>query len=200
MFKKELVIDARGHLLGRLASVVAKELLSGQSVTVVRCEGLNISGSLRRNKLILADFMNKTTRTNPKRGPFHYSAPCMMLWRTIRGMLPRKTARGQIALNKLKSFDGIPFEYEKTKRMVIPSALRVMRLKPTRKFVILGELAQHAGWKQRDLVARLTKKKTERIASGKKVLKATNKIRAQAKKNVEARFQEEQKILTPLAM
>ena len=87
MFKKELVIDARGHLLGRLASVVAKELLSGQSVTVVRCEGLNVSGTLRRNKLVLADFKNKTTRSNPKRGPFHFSAPCMMLWRTIRGCL-----------------------------------------------------------------------------------------------------------------
>lgn len=200
MFKKELVIDARGHLLGRLASVVAKELLAGQSVTVVRCEGLNVSGSLRRNKLILADAMNKCTRSNPKRGPFHYSAPCMMLWRTIRGMLPRKTARGQIALHRLKTFDGIPFEYEKSKRMVIPQALRVMRLKPTRKFVILGELAQHAGWKQRDLLARLTKNKTERIAAGAKALKATNKLRAQARKNVEERFKEDQKVLAPLAM
>ena len=200
MFKKELVIDARGHLLGRLASVIAKELLSGQSVTVLRCEGLNISGSLRRNKLILADFMNKTTRSNPKRGPFHFSAPCMMLWRTVRGMLPRKTARGQLALNRLKTFDGIPFEYEKTKRMVIPQALRIMRLKPTRKFVILGELAQHAGWKQRDLIARLTKKKSERTVAFKKATKASSKLRAQATKNVEEKFKEDQKVLTPLAM
>lgn len=29
MFEKVVVIDARGHLLGRLASYVAKELLSG---------------------------------------------------------------------------------------------------------------------------------------------------------------------------
>jgi ribosomal protein L13 len=29
MFDKTIVIDARGHLLGRLASYVAKELLSG---------------------------------------------------------------------------------------------------------------------------------------------------------------------------
>ena len=38
MFEKELVIDGRGHLEGRLASIIAKELLSGQRVTVVRCE------------------------------------------------------------------------------------------------------------------------------------------------------------------
>ena len=29
MFKRLIVIDARGHLLGRLASYVAKALLSG---------------------------------------------------------------------------------------------------------------------------------------------------------------------------
>ena len=49
MFEKELVIDGRGHLEGRLASIVAKELLSGQRVTVVRCEQILKSGSLKRN-------------------------------------------------------------------------------------------------------------------------------------------------------
>ncbi len=29
MFHKQIVIDAKGHLLGRLASYVAKQLLSG---------------------------------------------------------------------------------------------------------------------------------------------------------------------------
>ncbi len=29
MFQKTIIIDAKGHLLGRLASYVAKELLSG---------------------------------------------------------------------------------------------------------------------------------------------------------------------------
>lgn len=38
MFEKEIVIDGRGHLVGRLASKIAKELLRGQRVVVVRCE------------------------------------------------------------------------------------------------------------------------------------------------------------------
>lgn len=49
MFEKELVIDGRGHLEGRLASIIAKELLAGQRVTVVRCEQILKSGSLKRN-------------------------------------------------------------------------------------------------------------------------------------------------------
>lgn len=44
MFGKEVVIDCRGHIMGRLASIVAKELLAGQKVVCVRCEALNITG------------------------------------------------------------------------------------------------------------------------------------------------------------
>ena len=43
-------MDARGHLLGRMASLIAKELLCGQHVVVVRCEEINISGTFMRNK------------------------------------------------------------------------------------------------------------------------------------------------------
>ena len=48
MFEKEVVIDCRGHILGRLASIVAKELLSGQKVVCVRCEEMNITGNSRK--------------------------------------------------------------------------------------------------------------------------------------------------------
>jgi large subunit ribosomal protein L13Ae len=46
----QVVIDGKGHLLGRLASTVAKQLLNGQKIVIVRCEALNISGEFFRNK------------------------------------------------------------------------------------------------------------------------------------------------------
>ena len=49
-FEKEIVIDGKGHLMGRLASTIAKQILNGQKVTVVRCEEINVSGSFFRNK------------------------------------------------------------------------------------------------------------------------------------------------------
>lgn len=55
-----------------------------------------------RNKIKFLQFLNKRTATNPKKGPVHYRAPSRMLWRTIRGMLPHKTARGAAALQRLK--------------------------------------------------------------------------------------------------
>ena len=45
MLEKTIIIDGRDHLMGRLASVVAKELLAGQKVVVVRCDEIVISGS-----------------------------------------------------------------------------------------------------------------------------------------------------------
>jgi large subunit ribosomal protein L13Ae len=67
MFEKEIVIDGRGHLVGRLASKVAKEILRGQRVVVVRCEALNLSGSQFRNNIKYHEFLNKSNNTNPRK-------------------------------------------------------------------------------------------------------------------------------------
>lgn len=48
--KMTVIIDGSGHLMGRLATVVAKELLNGNEVVIVRAEDVQISGSLFRNK------------------------------------------------------------------------------------------------------------------------------------------------------
>jgi len=49
-------------------------------------------------------------------------------------MVPHKTARGAAALERLKLFEGVPPPYDTKKRMVVPDALRVLRLKPGRKY------------------------------------------------------------------
>merc|ERR1711868_322914 len=96
-FEKLVVIDGRGHLMGRLASFVAKEALNGQKVVVVRCEELVISGSFIRNKLKLLMKRVKRMNTNPKKGPFHHRSPADMFMRVMRGMLPHKQYRGSVA-------------------------------------------------------------------------------------------------------
>mmetsp|Transcript_34698 Transcript_34698/g.83846 ORF Transcript_34698/g.83846 Transcript_34698/m.83846 type:complete len:256 (-) Transcript_34698:743-1510(-) len=207
------VIDGRDHLLGRLASIVAKELLAGQKVVIVRCDEMVVSGSREfrlfvlvavpcilldlgrlldffppfyshctyswflslstlfltfypftpktevRNRVKYAQFRRKHMNTNPRKGPFHFKSPAMMVWRTIRGMVHQKTARGQLALKRLSTFDGIPSPYDKEKRVVVPAALRVMRIKPGRNFTVIGELADSVGWKHKDLLGRLESKR-----------------------------------------
>jgi large subunit ribosomal protein L13Ae len=40
---KRVVVDACHHMLGRLSSIIAKELLNDQKVVVVRCEATCLS-------------------------------------------------------------------------------------------------------------------------------------------------------------
>ncbi|KAK1747911.1 60S ribosomal protein L13a [Skeletonema marinoi] len=77
VLEKPIVIDCRDHLHGRLCSVVAKELLAGQKIVLVRCEDMVISGSLVRNQTKYAQFRKKRMNTNPSRGPFHFKSPAV---------------------------------------------------------------------------------------------------------------------------
>ena len=164
MFEKEIVVDGRGHMLGRLASIVAKELLAGQDIVVVRCDEINQSGSLFRNKLKFHQYLRKRTNTNPTHGPFHFRAPSAIFKKTVRGMLPRKQARGEIAMSKLKVFDGVPQPYNVRKRTTVPDALRVANFTKGRDYITLGDLASAVGWKRQDLVKSLEDKRKARAA------------------------------------
>ncbi|XP_031468148.1 60S ribosomal protein L13a-like, partial [Phasianus colchicus] len=43
--------------------------------------------------------------------------------------------------------------------MVVPAALKIIRLKPTRKFAFLGRLAHEVGWKYQAVTAALEEKR-----------------------------------------
>merc|ERR1712224_1022901 len=162
-FKKEVVIDCRQHLLGRLASTLAKELLNGQHIVCVRCEDIAMSGSIFRRKIVYGEFKRKTMNSNPRRGHIHYRSPSKILWRTIRGMVPHKTARGAAALDRLKTFEGIPHPYDAKKRVVVPAALKVLRLRPHRLWTKLGDLSTQVGWHCQQLLERLESPQGEEL-------------------------------------
>lgn len=90
-------------------------------------------------------------------GPFHFRAPSRIFYKTVRGMIPHKTARGAAALERLKVFEGVPPPYDKQKKMVVPQAIRVLRLQPGRKYCTVGRLSHEVGWKYQDVVARCVK-------------------------------------------
>lgn len=127
---------------------------------MVRAEEICISGSFMRSKLKFQDFLRKRSVVNPRRGGnIHYRAPSRIFTRTVRGMLPHKTKRGAAALNRLLVFEGIPAPYDTQKRMVIPAALRVLRLKPGRAFCKVGQVSNEFGWKYQSVVAKLEEKR-----------------------------------------
>lgn len=126
---------------------------------VVRCEKLVFSGSLFRNNITFHEFLNKANNTNPRRQFKHFRSPSRMFWRVIRGMLPHKTSRGKAALQRLKVFEGIPYPYDAKKRMVVPQALKVLRIKSFRNTCNVGELCSMVGWRRKDIVEKLEEKR-----------------------------------------
>ncbi|KAK7814671.1 60s ribosomal protein l13a-4 [Quercus suber] len=175
---KRVVVDARHHMLGRLASIIAKEVLNGQKVVVVRCEELCISGGLVRQKMKYMRFLRKRMNTKPSHGPIHFRAPAKILWRTVRGMIPHKTKRGAAALARFKAYEGIPPPYDKTKRMVIPDALKVLRLQKGHKYCLLGRLSSEE----------LEEKRKERAQVTYERKKQLTKLRVKAEKAAEEKL------------
>merc|ERR1711862_185441 len=195
---KPLVIDARGHLLGRLAATVAKTILQGQRVVVLRCEDINISGSFYRNKLKYLSFLRKRMNTKPSKGPYHFRAPSKIFWRTVRGMLPHKLHRGKEALERMKVFEGIPAPYDKVKRIVVPSALKGLRLKQRRKFCALGRLSHEVGWKYQGVVSTLEARRKVKSSRFYKKKLDENKLREKATKAVAEKIAPHQAVLESL--
>merc|ERR1712226_16159 len=162
MFEKLIIVDCKDHLLGRIAAFVAKQLLNGQKIVLVRCEYVNISGGFGRNCMKFSSFLRKRTNSNPRKGPFHFRSPARIMWRAIRGMVPHKLWKGKMAMARLKCFEGIPHPYDKMKRMAIPVACRSVRLRPDRKYTILGDLAQKYGWHHKALLEKLEEQRKKR--------------------------------------
>jgi large subunit ribosomal protein L13Ae len=151
---------------------------SGQRVVVVRAEGINITGSLFRNKVRFSEFLRKRLLTNPRRAFVHYRAPSRIFWRTVRGMLPHKISRGAQALGRLKIFEGVPAPYDTKNREVVPDALRAVKLSSFRKFCTLGDLSSEVGWGKRALVEKMENKRRERASAWhKRRLEGENKVR-----------------------
>ncbi|KAL4232515.1 hypothetical protein ACF0H5_007207 [Mactra antiquata] len=191
---KPILIDGRGHLMGRLAAIVAKTILQGQKVIVVRCEGINISGNFYRNKLKYLQYLRYRCNVKPSRGPFHFRAPSRVFYKAVKGMIP-STPRGKEALGKLKVFEGVPPPYDKQKRKVVPAALRVLRLKQNRRYCDLNRLSHEIGWKYQGVIGALEAKRKVKSQKFYEAKKTTNKLRAKAQQNVAKKIASYQKII-----
>jgi len=82
----------------------------------------------------------------------------------------------------MKVFEGVPAPYDTKKKLVIPDALKIVRLKDERKFCALGDLSASVGWKKKNLLDQLEEKRKERAKKyyEKKLEKLNNKRKALA--------------------
>lgn len=136
------VINGEGLLLGRLASIVAKKALNGESIAIVNAEKAIISGSRAR---VLSNYGHKRSRGSREGGPFFPRRPDHIVRRTIRGMLPYKRPSGMEAFKRVKVYVGIPNELDGREMTTIDEA-HMNRLNNP-QFVTVGAVSTFLGAK-----------------------------------------------------
>ena len=106
------VYDATDLVMGRLASQVAKQLLSAakegreDKVVVVNAEKAIVSG---KRDSVINTYLKKYRLNHARKGPYYPRMPDMILKRTIRGMLPyQRKSSGRRALKSLRVEIGCP--------------------------------------------------------------------------------------------
>ena len=157
-------------------------MLSGHKIIVVRCERINLTGSVQYNRLKFREYLNKSLLTNPRKGHKHYRSPSRVFFKAVRGMLPRKTIRGEQAMSRLKVFEGIPHPYDRKKRMIVTDALKIMKVKSFRPICQLRELCMEVGWKHGAVLDRLESKRVERAKKYHTAKVESDKLREQKSK------------------
>ena len=128
--------------MGRLSSMVAKRLLTGEYIDIVNAEKIVVSG---KKKMIINKEKEFLNVGGFERGTVHYRQPHRIVRKTIRGMLPHRKAHGREAFKRLKVYIGIPEEFEAAEKETID---KIHSSNLSKRFVTIGEIAENIGWKK----------------------------------------------------
>jgi large subunit ribosomal protein L13 len=99
------IYDGKDAVFGRLASIVAKDLLKGNFVDVINCNDIIISGD---KKLFVKKILAKREMGSGSsmKGPKYPRVADRLIKRMIRGMLPWDRPRGREAYERLRCYVG----------------------------------------------------------------------------------------------
>lgn len=114
-----IVYDAENQVVGRIASVIAKQLLKGETIFVVNCEKAVLAGNPKTKEKF---YLERVQRGDPLKGPFFPKYPDQIFRRAVRGMLPWDRAKGRDAYRRLKVFIGVPEELKNKEKIRIEEA------------------------------------------------------------------------------
>ena len=141
--RQSITVDGTNQIAGRLCSHITKLLLNGNRVTIVNSENIMVSGDRKMVIKQYKEFLEISSVTNPKFGPFHPRRPDTMITRMVRGMLPKNKSSGKTALKRLRAYLGVPNELKSKKCMQFEDA---KIKKPAPYYTSLGEIGKMVGW------------------------------------------------------
>ena len=100
---KNIILNGENAILGRLGSNAAKELLKGNTVSIINSELVVISGK----KALIVERIKEKRRMGQGgsiKGPKYIRKSDRLLKRMIRGMLPWDKPKGREAYKRLKCY------------------------------------------------------------------------------------------------
>ena len=138
---KSVIVDAKGLILGRMASEVAKRLLNGESIMIINAEEAVISG---KRLSIVRNAQEFLQVGHHRKGPLHFRNPERIVKKVVRGMLPRTKPRGIEALKRLKVYTGSPEGLRDKEKTMLSNADASNLRGP---YIKVSDLARNIGWK-----------------------------------------------------
>ena len=134
------VVDGTNMVFGRLASQVAKRLMSGEEVHLINAEKLVIVGKPSDITGKYATRKSIKHKGKPEKSPSWPRLPHLLVKRMIRGMLPRESSRGRAALHRLRVYKGNP------KNMSVDTKVEKAEFDGISKHVTIHELCRSMGY------------------------------------------------------
>ncbi len=128
--------NADGAILGRIGSLICKDVLKGKNVVVINCEKAIVTGS-RENILYSISSWKKLGGIGLK-GPKVSRVPERLMKRMIRGMLPWNKPKGRAAYDRIMCYSG----NGKLKDEEVKKAIKLESTKPL-KFITLTEVSKY---------------------------------------------------------
>ncbi|MFA5020241.1 MAG: 50S ribosomal protein L13 [Candidatus Pacearchaeota archaeon] len=129
--KKEIIVDGKRSVLGKLAAYAVKESLIGKKVIVLNSAEVIISGNKKDIKEKYLGFVKMGGSS--QKGPKIIRSPDRFLKRIMRGMLPHKQERGREALKRIICYNNCPNEYKDSEKISVA-------VESKRKAITLNEL------------------------------------------------------------
>lgn len=132
-----MIVDGENLVLGRVASNAASLAMDGEEIRIVNADRVVVTGD---QDDIFGRYKEKYERGDKDHGPHFPRRPDRILNRTVRGMLPYSKTSGKEAYDRVKTYVGVPREFEDEDLENIEEAEVT-----SSRYVTLGEVGKYLG-------------------------------------------------------
>lgn len=138
-----IILNAENAIMGRLATIAAKYLVTGEQVAVINIEKAVISGNPEKIVEVYRKRRGIQNKANPEESTKWPRKPDLLFKRVMQGMLPKNT-RGEKLLKQIKAYIGVPKEFaDKVSKAEAPKKLATTLMS---KSITLNQLCKDLGW------------------------------------------------------